>query len=63
MINTEKSGPGLWLSTGDLDVKIFDLGAPFLCLPPLLPCPHLYAIIIWAASFILFHKVRWNLTD
>jgi hypothetical protein len=25
--------------------------------------PHLYAIPIWAASFILFHIARWNVTD
>jgi hypothetical protein len=35
MINTEKSGPDLLLPTGDLDVKTFDLGAPFLCPPPM----------------------------
>jgi hypothetical protein len=23
----------------------------------------LYAILIWVASFILFHIVRWNVTD
>jgi hypothetical protein len=23
----------------------------------------LYAIVIWAASFILFHIARWNVTD
>jgi uncharacterized membrane protein len=23
----------------------------------------LYAILIWAASFILFHIVRWNVTE
>jgi hypothetical protein len=30
MINTENLG----LATGDLNVNTFDLGAPFLCLPP-----------------------------
>jgi hypothetical protein len=23
----------------------------------------LYALLIWEASFILFHRVRWNVTD
>jgi hypothetical protein len=23
----------------------------------------LYALLIWAASFILFHIARWNVTD
>jgi hypothetical protein len=39
------------------DVRIFDLGAPFLSLSLL------YAILISAASFILFHAVRWNGTE
>jgi hypothetical protein len=58
MINTEKSGPDLGLATGDPDLRTFDLGAPFLFLSHSL----LYAILIWAASFILFHTVRWNVT-
>jgi hypothetical protein len=57
MINTEKSGPDLGLATGDPEVRTFDLGAPFLSISLL------YASLVWAASFILFHVVRWNLTD
>jgi hypothetical protein len=32
MLNTEWSGPDLGLAIGELDVKTFDLGAPFLSL-------------------------------
>jgi hypothetical protein len=40
MINTEKSGSGLGLATGNLDVRTFDLGAPYLSLSlPLSPSP------------------------
>jgi hypothetical protein len=55
MINTESLGPDLGLATRDPDVRICDLGAPFslslsLCI--------LYASLILAASFILFHIVH-----
>jgi hypothetical protein len=57
MINTEKSGPDLGLTTGDLNVKTFDLVTQFLS------PPSPYAILIWAASFYLFNIVLWNITD
>jgi hypothetical protein len=57
MINTEYSGPDLGLATGDSDVRIFD----FLSLS--LSLSLLYSILIWAASFILFHIVRWNVIE
>jgi hypothetical protein len=56
MINTESSGPDLGLDTRDPDVRTCDLGAPFLSLS--LSLSLLYAILIWAASFILFHIVH-----
>jgi hypothetical protein len=52
MINTESSRPDLELATRDPDVRTCYLRAPFFSsLSPL------YAILIWAASFILFHIV------
>jgi hypothetical protein len=38
------------------DVRTCDLGAPFVSLT--LSLSLLYAILIWAASFILFHIVH-----
>jgi hypothetical protein len=54
MINTEKLGPDLGLATGDPGVRTFDLGTPFLSLSLL------YAILIWATSFILLERY-WTL--
>jgi hypothetical protein len=53
MINTESSGPNLGLATRDPDVRTCDLGALFS-----LSLSLLYSILIWAASFILFHIVH-----
>jgi hypothetical protein len=56
MINTEYSGPDLGLATRDPDIRTCDLGEPFFL-------SLLYVVLIWAASFILFHIVRWNVTE
>jgi hypothetical protein len=50
MINTEYSGP----DSGDPDIR-FRTATLSLSLP--------YAILIWAASSILFDIVRWNMTE
>jgi hypothetical protein len=54
MINRDKSGPELGLATGDPGVRTFDLGAPFLSLS--LSLSLLFAILNWAASFMLLER-------
>jgi hypothetical protein len=58
MINTESSWPYLGLATREPDARTRDLEAPFLSLSLSLSVSLLYAILICAASFILFHIVH-----